>query len=196
MTLALLAIDDGRDRYAAEALRSALEHLPKFDQYIFIDDRQHKLGFAGAIAAGWSAVNTDYVFHFEQDFTFPSAPPVQAMLGILERHPHIAQVSLKRQAWNTAERRAGGIVELHPDWFETRQDAHATWTEHRAYFTTNPSVYRRNLCSLGWPQVPQSEGVFTHRLLADPSLRFAILGAKFDAPRTTHIGDKREGTGY
>lgn len=196
MTTALLAIGDGRLEYEVPALKSALRFLPRFDQYIFVDDSAHRLGFAGAVQAGWDQVQTDYVFHLELDFTFDTPVPVPDMLALLIAHPELLQVSLKRQAWSNEEKAAGGIVELHPDWFTTVEGDLATRTEHRVYFTTNPSVYRSGLCRLGWPQVPHSEGVFTAQLLRDGAARFAILGAKFDPPRTTHIGTERRGGKY
>jgi hypothetical protein len=75
-------------------------------------------------------------------------------------------------------------------------DGRVFWTEHRRFFTTNPSVYRTSLCKLGWPQESESEGKFTHRLLADPLLRFAFWGRKFDPPLCEHIGTIRAGAGY
>ena len=48
-------------------------------------------------------------------------------------------MSLKRQAWNKHESAAGGIVEADPNELWLESDGLATWTEHRKYFTTNPS---------------------------------------------------------
>lgn len=198
MSIALLYISDGRVAYSEHTLRSALVNLPKFDQYIFVDDADHRLGFNGAVAAGWAQVSTDYVFHLEQDFTFNFPAPVQDMLRILEARPEVAQVSLKRQAWNNLEKAAGGIVEANPQWFtEVNNPALPTHTQHRVYFTTNPSLYRVDLCRMGWPQVPHSEGTFTHIVLSkNPATVFAIHGAKYAAPAVHHIGDSRAGGGY
>lgn len=198
MTLALLLISDGREDYLDRTIASATDHglLDLADQFIHVDDSHHRLGFAGAIQAGWEQVRTDYVFHLEQDFTFPERPPVEDMVALLRWQPQLAQVALKRQPWNHEERRAGGIVELHPDDFTERNDAAVSWTEHRRFWTTNPCVYSSRWCREGWPQEPQSEGMFTHRLLRDPLLRFAFFGGKFDPPRVLHIGDERTGRGY
>ena len=196
MTVALLLIHDGRLEYLAKTATSAAEHLPDFDQYIVVDDTTHDLGFCGAIQNGWDQVETDHVFHLEGDFTFNAPVPVGEMIALLERHHELAQVALKRQPWNEQEKAAGGIVELHPDDFTERTDALAVWTEHRRFFTTNPSVYSARLCRLGWPQEPQSEGVFTHRLLKDPLLRFAFWGGKFDPPLVEHVGAVRAGSRY
>lgn len=196
MSIALLTITD-RPEYLARTLVSAAAFLPSFDQYVLIEDNDHELGFAGAVAAGWAEVACDYVFHLEDDFVFHETVPVTAMVALLERQPHLVQVALKRQAVNAEERTAGGIVECHTDHFEEHADEIATWTEHRRFFTTNPSVYSSRLCAYGWPQVERSEGIFTHRLLGeDPGARFAFWGGKFDPPRCEHIGAVRAGVGY
>jgi hypothetical protein len=196
MTVCLLAISDGRHEYHHRSLRSALEHLPKFDQYVFVDDPDHALGYAGAIQRGWELVETDHVAHAEADFVFLNTVPIRGMIELLERQPQLAQVVLKRQVWNDEERAAGGIVECHPDDFQERRDGNAVWTEHRRFFSTNPSVYSSRLCEMGWPQEAHSEGVFTHRLLKDPHLRFAFWGSKFAPPLVQHIGEARTGGGY
>lgn len=199
MSIALLRIGDGRDDYHDRSFASAVENLPKVDAVVTVDDRDHKLGFAGAIQQGWEDIldlGADYVFHLELDFTFCEPVDLHAMIDLLERQPHLAQVSLKRQPWNERERAAGGIVEADLDDFTEQRDDQAVWTEHRRYWTTNPSVYSTRWCQLGWPQEPQSEGVFTHMLLTDPLLRFAIWGGRHDPARVTHIGDLREGGGY
>jgi hypothetical protein len=130
------------------------------------------------------------------DFTYNAPVALDRMIAVLKRHPHIVQVALKRQPWNAEECAAGGIVECHPDDFRQRHDAGDIFTEHRRFFTTNPSVYPAALCAQGWPQVPQSEGMFTHRLLEDPDVRFAFWGAKFDPPLVEHVGATRAGHGY
>ena len=198
MTVCLLVIHDGRHDYLERTIESANEHLPMdvFDQVLTVDDSTHELGFAGAVQAGWQQVETDWVFHLEGDFTFNEPVFLDRMIRLLKDRPYLAQVALKRQPWNPEEKAAGGIVELHPEDFIERSDGLVNWTEHRRFFTTNPSVYSSRLCRIGWPQEPQSEGVFTHKLLTDPMLRFAFWGGKFDAPHVHHIGDERQGTGY
>lgn len=200
MSIALLAIGDGRHDYHARSLASALEHLPKFDQYVWVNDETHDLGFAGAIQHGWDQIETDWVFHLELDFVFHAPVPVDRMIRLLLLQPHLAQIALKRQAVNAPELAVGGVIEANPDAFTEHMESYAprgcVWTEHRAFFTTNPSVYHSWIRERGWPQQALSEGIFTHRLLADPSLRFAYWGGKFDPPLVTHIGAGRAGKGY
>lgn len=191
MSLCLMVIDDGREDYLERCLAS---HVPDAAFTVKVSDPDHVLGFAGAIQRGWEqvlATGAEWVFHLESDFTLDERVPLQRMIALLEALPHLAQVSLKRQAVNEREKAAGGIVEADPDDFTDRDG----WTEHRRYFTTNPSVYSTRLCERGWPQQAHSEGVFTHQVLAD-DLSFAIWGQKSDPPKVTHIGERRTGTGY
>ncbi len=199
MSICLLLIGDGRDDYHERSWQSAKRMLPRPDHMVTIDDRTHELGFAGAIQAGWDQVSqtgADWVMHLELDFEFLQPVPLARMIALLERQPQLAQVVLKRQAVNELERAAGGIVEQHPDDYLQCSDGPDVYTTHRRFFSTNPCVYSTRWLRLRWPQEPHSEGVFTHRLLADPLLRFAFWGGKHAAPLVHHIGDIRAGTGY
>lgn len=161
-----------------------------------------RLGFAGSYAHMWKYFarndGPEWILSFEDDFLVNRPIDLSAILSTLSNRPHLAQMSLKRQAWNHEEQAAGGIVELHPDDFTecVSGDLRNVWTEHRRYWTTNPSVFRRSLCARGWPETPNSEGVFTHQLLEDPDLRFGVWGAKYDSPLVEHIGHERVGCGY
>ncbi len=201
MNVCLLLISDGRDDYLQATLKSAVHRLPRCRYLVHVDDRGHELGFAGAIAEGWRQVletGADWVFHLEQDFTFNRPVPLEHMRHVLATHRELVQLVLKRQPWNPQEAAAGGIVEQDPDSYTERHDpaTGAVWTEHRRFFSTNPSLYRARLCERGWPQTEFSEGVFTHRLLEDPQARFAFWGAKHREPWVHHIGDDRAGHGY
>lgn len=198
MSTCLLVIADGRYDVHERSWQSARENLPPFDYQVDVDDRAHELGFAGAIRQGWEQVletGADWVFHLELDFIFRERVPTGAMIAILEGNPDIAQVALKRQPVNAEECAAGGIVDCHPDDFEERKWSAWTVTTHRRFWTTNPSLYSTRYCRMGWPQEPESEGKFTHKLLADPLLRFAFWGRKYAPPMVEHIGE-RVGVGY
>jgi hypothetical protein len=141
--------------------------------------------FGGAIQAGWSKVPAaaTHVLHLEDDFLFETAVDVEWMAATLDANPHLAQLVLKRQAWNDEEKEAGGIVECWPDLYEEVEASGGWYTQHRLYFSTNPCMYRRELTERGWPDGPHSERTFTDQLLEDPATRFAFVGGKFD-PRT------------
>lgn len=201
MTTVLLLISDGREDAEARCLRSMELMVPPVDHVVHVDDADHRLGFDGAIREGWQRIRRirpipRYCLHLEADFVFLEPVDLAGMADLLDRQPDVAQVALKRQAVNQEELAAGGIVELSPDDFTERSDGRATWMEHRRWWTTNPSLYRTELVhAADWPVGPDSEGRFTHMLLRDPGLRFAIWGAKFDPPRVEHIG-VRVGVGY
>lgn len=84
---------------------------------------------------------------------------------------------------------------MWPGEYEDRTDGTHHWLEHRLFFTTNPSLYRRSLADRRWPDAPDSERKFTDQLRAD-GRSFAFWGARHDGTWVTHIGDQRVGTGY
>lgn len=191
----LVFITDGRE-CANDAFASLQAHLPKPSSLVIVEDNDHKLGFHGAVQAAWDQVpkDADYVWHAEDDFLFNADAPLEKMISLLAAKPSLAQVSLKRQAVNDREKAAGGIVEADPEDFDGHWEDGLAYTVHRRYFTTNPSLYRADLTKRGWPQEPNSEGVFTHQLLAD-DYWFAIYGEKHAPPLVEHVG-VRQGTGY
>lgn len=155
-------------------------------------------GFAGAIRAGWEAIgdNTDYVFHLEDDFVFTRHVDLVALARVLDDHPELVQMALRRQAWNDEEIAAGGIVETHPDQYQDCTDGFHWWLEHRMFFTTNPSLYPGWVRDRGWPEGPHSEGRFGQTLFLDAELRSAFWGRREDPPWVLHTGAVRTGTGH
>lgn len=223
MTIVLLVMTDGRMECIARTIPAALEHLhgPITQRIIFDDSNDSEYrrwltdqfpsfemmynpagrqGFGGAIRTAWerlSLASTDgFVFHLEDDFVFRRHVDLEGMMRVLEDRPHLVQLALRRQPWNDDERAAGGIVEQHPNDYADCFDDDYAWLEHRRFFTTNPSLYRRSLCAEGWPDGQQSEGMFTHRLLTDPALRFGFWGDRGSGEWCEHIGYERTGVGY
>lgn len=195
MSISLIVISDGRPCHAKSLVSAFCKLTCEFDEVIHVDDVDHRLGFAGAIQAAWDQVETDWIFHLEADFILKEPVPINDMIGVLQRNPYLAQLVLKRQPWNEEEKRAGGIIEQHPFDYLERTDGLHTWTEHRKFFSTNPGLYSSKLTEYGWPQLPQSEGLFTHQLLRDSMIHFAFWGGKHDPPLVEHIGE-RTGVGY
>lgn len=192
MSITLITIEDGRSDYHAAAYRSAMEFLPKFDEYIHVDDRAHTLGYDGAIQRAWSQVTTDWVFHLEADFVFRKPVPVRDMVSLMIRHPYLQQVALKRQAINMEEIQAGGFMGRWPAGAGFEMDDGAIeFVTHRVNFTTNPCVYRGDLCAGGWPDGPDSEAVFSRALLAPQERACAFLGTLKSPPQCWHIGTVR-----
>lgn len=230
MSIALLVITDGRDDYLARTLGSANRHLtgPVVERWMFDDTGdaayrknllhrfpwfQHinageRQGFGGAIRAAWERLaklsDADWVFHLEQDFTFNRDVDLGEVVEVMEDNPHLAQMALRRQPWNAEETAAGGVIQLHPDAYEERRDDRGRrWLEHGLFFTTNPCLYRMELCRRGWPDGQHSEGVFTRDLLnsGGPDIypgqgRFGYWGGRDSGEWVEHIGQTRAGHGY
>lgn len=230
MSVAVLVITDGRDDYLAPTLHSAMASLvgPVTEWWMYDDTgddgyRAHlgrrwptfehfnageRQGFGGAIRAAWAHLAkhsaADYVFHLEADFRFRRRVDLGQMAEVLAERPHLAQMALVRQAWNDEEAAAGGVLERAREAFTPCTDyAARAWLEHRLFWTTNPSLYRRSLLDVGWPDGAQSEGRFGLQLLeggtpeAEPSdVRFGYWGRLDDGPWVEHIGRSRVGTGY
>jgi hypothetical protein len=158
-----------------------------------------KRGFGGAIAAAWAHVyeqGHDFVFHTENDFTYNELIPLDTMSHILDIDTNLGQVALLRQPWNAKEKLAGGIIPSYPQGtFRERRLGRVAYLEHDAFWTTNPSLIPNYILGLGWPDVPESEGMFTFKLRA-MGVHFGFLGQLGDEPRVTHIGNDRVGAGY
>lgn len=187
--------DDSGDALNRDRLSQA---FPTFTVTHCPDGRQ---GFGGAIRFMWKYLaawdTNEYVFHCEDDFLFNREVDVAAMCGLLRAHPSLVQIALRRQPWNDEERAAGGMIERHPDAFVECEWGPQEYLIHREWFTTNPCVYRRSLCSRGWPDAAQSEGQFGAILKAESvAPPFAFWGARSDEPWITHIGKERVGSGY
>lgn len=192
--------DSGDDVYA--------RWLERFQAYGFTVVRgAGRSGFGGAIRGAWSWLqeNTSepFIWHQEDDFVFNRAVSLGAIAGRLATHPYLAQLALRRQPWNSRERAAGGVVEQYPKAYEDCDDGEAKWLEHRLFFTTNPCLYRRPIMDVGWPDRPESEGHFTHKLrnlgfdgIAGSDVRFGFWGGRDSGEWVTHIGVERVGVGY
>jgi hypothetical protein len=198
VSVCLLAISDGRHEYHHQAFRSALQHLPRFDHHVFIDDPSHELGFTGAVIEGWRQVletDADFVWHFEADFTFDRPIPIADMVGVLTARPYLTQMALLRQPWNDEERAAGSIYNLIAAQLTAVTDGNHRWLEHRRPNTTNPSLWPRWVLERGWPNVPHSEGIFGGELMrSDDTYRAAYWGQGEEW--CEHIGAIRAGRGY
>lgn len=136
----------------------------------------------------------EWVMHVEDDFVFDRDLDAAALCAVLAAHSHLAQMALLRQPWFPAERRAGGIVARDPEAYALVVEGPHRWLEHRLWFTLNPCVYRRRLCSREWPLGRRHEWRFGRELCRDPSVRFGLWGG--GEPWVTHIGERRAGRGY
>lgn len=183
--------DDSGDRQYYAWLQSA---FPDFE----VVHWRKRSGFSGTYHQSWKFLQShirpevQFIFSTEDDFLFNLPVELQALIEALRLNPDVLQIVLKRQPWNDQEKQAGGIIEQHPDDYEQR----ANLVAHRKFWSTNPHLTRRSILEKGWPNIHHSEGIFTHQLLEDPTVRFAFWGQKDDPPRVHHIGAKRVGNGY
>jgi hypothetical protein len=160
MSVGLLVITDGRGEYLERMLptlgdTAAMEAVvvddsgdPEYNHWLrtivpvswHVTPTEPRRGLTGALDTGWREMwhrDVNYVFHVEEDFTFPTPPPVADMIYVLAANPDIAQVVLKRQPWSPEEQAAGGIIECHPDDYQPR----AGWVQHHRIFSLNPCLY-------------------------------------------------------
>jgi hypothetical protein len=165
-------------------------------------------GFCRATARLWESASddedVDYVLWLEHDFLFVRSVCLEQMASLLEREPKLAQVALVRDACNDEERRAGGVVQARPGAFASRLSTveaegvswRVAWLEHRAFFTTNPSLMRREfMAAQPFPDDgAECEGRYGLGLV-ERGYRFAYWGD--GTPWVSHVGDRSDGgTGY
>lgn len=207
---ALVVISDGRG-YLKQSIPSLIENADpdSFTSCVMVcddpdDEVQHRyailleewLGFpphqiqhetrrggAAAIQSAWANVSpfAEYVFHLEEDWTFPEQIPLPEMVRILDKNPDLTNVILRRQPWG--DEGPGGYIGDDPAAFEARSD-HLV---HTKGFWLNPGLYRSTVCELGWPDGGH-EHDFTATLCGP---QFAVYGSHDDPPRCHHIGDER-----
>lgn len=201
MIAAVFVSDRPADLYLKECMASVMRQ-PDWDlisDYTVIDDREHKLGMAGAVAAGfdWAMwTDCDFVLWIEEDFEFYRLP-LLGMREVLERNPHLASVVLKRDPWSHIEHMAGGQIEVAPHLYTQRERDGMQWVEHEFLFSLNPCLIPRKVLELGVPESNERgfEAEMRDRCI-DAGLRFAYYGHRDDPPRCKHIGAQRGGAGW
>lgn len=149
-------------------------------------------GYAAAMARAfaWLAPLGDYVWWTEDDFTLNRRVDTGAMVDVLAEHPYLAQLALRRQPWNDAERAAGGIVEQHPDWYTDHAEHGVAWLEHAGYYTNNPHLMAHWVPAVGYPTGKDAEGRFGFRLRdAEPDVRFGYWGSRDSGEWCHHTGE-------
>lgn len=215
--ITLLVMTDGRRDCITHTIPSALENLrgpisnkvihddsgdPEYATWLWdtfaplgfvVHSTPGRSGFDGAMRSAWAWLRehdrNEWVFHLEDDFTFMEPIDLKAMAGVLDSLPYVVQMALERQPLTSGEQ-THGIVK-RPD--RHYSDAGDIWREHREFFTTNPSLYRRSLIDREWPSGPRSEGMFSIALFTDPNVVSAYWGT---GQLVEHIGYVRVGNGY
>lgn len=228
--ITLAVVTDGRDDLLASTLTSAsqmlhpqklisrrivwddtgdaahIANLAVVNQGFDVAGNSRRNGFGGAVRQLWRRLrryDTPFIFWCEDDFVFNRPVDLAAMAETLSCCSHLAQLALTRQPWNPAEQAAGTILDPPEDFTQRGDPAWNQWIEHRRWWTTNPSLFRREILDEDWPAGDQSEGRFTHHLLTEgfggiaaADVRFGYWGNVDDGPWVEHIGHTRTGTGY
>lgn len=168
---------------------------------------QKNKGLSGSIMSLWSAarlLDVDYVFHVEEDFTFPQPIDIGLLKEILVADSTLAQIALKRQPCNEAEAAAGGFMQQNPGsyathWYHSRPASIYTdfkepyryeYVTHRNFFTLNPCLYPMKTIDIGWQQ-GWGEREFSERLFAKDEVYCGFLGGIHDSHIVNHIGNYR-----
>lgn len=167
-------------------------------------------GFCHATRQAWQFAQSpgdhDYVFWLEHDFVFTRDVNLAEMAHVLDGDRMLAQMALMRNAVNDVERSAGGLfesrqgeyVERHHEIDTLRDDSpwtdYRSWLEHRSYFTTNPSLMRRDFMQANpFPSIEKEcEGLYGLGLV-EQGYHFGVWGN--GEPWVRHIG-ARTGFGY
>ena len=159
-----------------------------------------QVGFCVATRACWTegaASDADYVFHLEHDFLITRPVDLHDLAVVLDANPTLAQMALIRDAVNEAEKAAGGLFESRPGQWELRETGGVEWLEEREFFTTNPSLMRRDFMAQNpWPDggEPYCEGRFGVGL-RERGYSFGFLGR--GEVWVNHVGTRsRTGHGY
>lgn len=157
-----------------------------------------RLGYTGSMRAMWDYLarrcSTEFVFQVEDDFVYEREVDLVPMIATLRDNPHLRQLALLRAAYYPRELEAGSVLASLGSPVQLQNSRPYPFLEHRDHFTANPSLFRRSLTSIPWPNQPSSERAYTETLNRDPASRFAYWGQGEEWIR--HIGAERAGTGY
>lgn len=154
--------------------------------------RSRQVGFCEASTDCWQNAaegDHEFVFWLEHDFLFSKPVDLEQLASVLDANSQLAQMALMRQPVNKTEWDAGGVVASRPGQFEPR----GGWMEQRAYWTTNPSLFRRDFAAKHpWPEGGECEGRFGIAL-RELGYSFGMWGA--GEAWVEHVGT-RTGFGY
>lgn len=207
----LVILTNRRRRYLPDTLKRIQEMVTGWDALTIVDDsgdarwratlaREYSTaeivpaaaepaGYTTAMRTVVAHMHGDVVAFWEEDFRPTEHIDLHTLAGILDRRPWLAQVALLRQPWYANEVAAGGVIEaLQQD--GTRFVNRRGVIEHRAFFTCNPSVWRRSVYESGWPNVPWSENAKRDQLRS-AGYRFGMI----PGVKVNHVG-QRTGFGY
>lgn len=186
-----LILDDSGDYEFLEEIR---DEYPGWE--VRAVDYSGPAGYNAAMQRVWAeAENHDHVVFLEEDFRFERKVRFTTLANVLDLDPDLVQVALLRQPWFSNEIQAGGLIPA------LVQQGHmfirtAIGLTHRAYFTTNPCIFRGRdwVKNHPWPTGDGSEYAFTRMIFDHDRAAHAMYLGQGEI-WVTHVGE-REGFGY
>ena len=150
-------------------------------------------GYTGARRRLWSYLakraRGQYIFATEDDFTYDRDVDLEPMIETLEAQPELRQLALLRAAYYPRELEAGGVLQSLSTPHELVNHRPYPFVRHRDHFTANPSLFRRSLTDVAWPDTRSSERAFGDAVLRQPQAAFGYWGT--GEPWVSHIGAVR-----
>lgn len=193
-------------RHIETCLKSVDNHLRGHTEIIFIDDSgdphhstwltQHgkvietgARGYTTAMQHLCAAALGRQAFILEEDFELLTDVHIDELAEHLYHRPYLAQIALLRGPHFPVEHTHGGLIEA------LQAQGHrfhhvGGLIEHSATFTCNPSLWRADVFTSGWPHGRLSEELKRDQL-KQRGYRFAFL----PGIRVAHHGE-RQGHGY
>ena len=145
--------------------------------------------------------DTDYIWHQEDDFLFPSEINVEELVYLIENFPlapeRLSQICLKRQAWYSGGTDFINQIESGEVGHEVNvkfKDQNRKLVLHQHYFNANPCIYPKWVTKEKYSHNPQ-ESVIPNDLKKKygSAVYSAIYGGRNDPPLCEHIGHYNQG---
>lgn len=140
---------------------------------------EEKLGQAGSIDRAYSKVETDYVFHCEDDWIFDEFDFVKPSLQILEKYDNLVQVTFRKDSPHPTHDEIYEVGDLS---FKVLIPGYNGWPG----FTYNPNIFRFSAYKQLGTCVGMSEkdvGIFYKNL--------GLYTAALEKRVVSHLGDGR-----
>lgn len=178
-----IIVDDSADQECFSELREENENGYLKNWTILYNEQ--KLGQAASIDRAYSYVNTEYVFHCEDDWYFTGGDFIDRSLPILEKYDNILQVTFRE---GEPHQSGEDIYE------EDTKSAFKVWIpgwNGFPGFTYNPNIFRFSAYNQIKPISGKSEKEVGFKYV-DIGLHTVVLEKRF----VKHIGDGRHVQNY
>lgn len=174
-----------------------------FPSFNIVPVSRERSGYSAAMSTVLTTARlskNNYCLHIEDDFVLKRKFDINASISILNSNNQLSQISFMREPWYHNEIESGGLIEaIERDnldaVFQQKNTNGYDWIEHRSYWTCNPSIFPRWLCSFRWPSGDWSESRFSRKIF-NSGRTAGVLGLRGDRPYVEHIGRRRSGIKY